>query len=460
MKKHDSFVLREMPLLLLAGCLLFFCAAQVLGNHLAAAGSTAPVDAVTVSTTNHAIVYPTNFWTVNSTNINTAIGTPIYATRSGYSTNSGYATNAGSATNSVYAGYATNAGYATSAGSVAASGVTGLYNLLTGPLPVGTKGCATPVGEPSAKYATWNGGATLHLLGSGSGSPLTGAGYVDNIEIDLGGSATTSTMESSTIVVYIDGTEVIDMNLQHFFCAHNRDALGGRVLGPIWHTTAIPGGGLVLTTHLAMPFKTSIAIDIVNGDASHSCTVYDSVSYNLTPIAPVSLTQVLYASDMSQNNVAESTSVTLLDKTTTQPGQLAGFMMHIDGGNIVGGYGKQSALEGALLVYVDGSTTPSYWVSGTEDGPNMGYYFSGYQADATGYAYNVGTAIDDCGILYNNPATGVDQFFKLFLRDPIKFNTEIKVVWVCGRAGSQGGVDFTGTANMVGVVWWYQTKVE
>jgi Protein of unknown function (DUF2961) len=117
---------------------------------------------------------------------------------------------------------------------------------------------------------------------------------------------------------------------------------------------------------------------------------------------------------------------------------------------------KTSPLEGPFKMYQNGSSSPWYVSSGSEDFFHENWYFTaianfGGAGAGLGYGKNMAPASSDVENTVNSNNTwGALRFF---VNDPITFSSEEKVTWTCGVNGI--GFDFTGTCAVFGTLWYY-----
>jgi hypothetical protein len=321
------------------------------------------------------------------------------------------------------------------------------YNLLTGPIPIGIKGTAR-----AQKAVALKGAGVTHVLGNGPGAPFMGSGFVDNLFLAFMGSKATA--KDSTIQIYLDGsaTPVVNENWQLFCASYQRDLLAGTTSSPYFHATGFAEGAVSLNIRLPIPFKKSIAIDCTNGDPTRAANFYSMCSYNIVPIESIPLTQKLYSSVQENDSCPPYSVQTLLNVSPGVPGQLAGFFMVIDGS--AGNAQPISApMEGKFEIYVDGSSTPSFETSGTEDLLSKGFYFDGYPDNTPGSHANASFCDEDRGLIYKESGKGTYMFYRLWTKDPIKFTKSLKITWNAGE--TQGGIAWKGTVKELTNTWYY-----
>jgi hypothetical protein len=97
-------------------------------------------------------------------------------------------------------------------------------------------------------------------------------------------------------------------------------------------------------------------------------------------------------------------------------------------------------MEGNWKIYIDGNGSPDIETPGTEDLFTMGGYF-GFVSQ--------GNVHDEAGITLKS--SNKIAAYKLFLRDPIKFESGLKIEHVVGG----NGFTFTGTVSIHYSVLYY-----
>jgi len=101
-----------------------------------------------------------------------------------------------------------------------------------------------------------------------------------------------------------------------------------------------------------------------------------------------------------------------------------------------------AALEGNFKIFLDGSSTPSYEASGTEDYFLLGFY--GLSVPGYSWSGQVGMTFRSANI--------TTSFYRLHVRDPIEFSNGLKITWNCGDTSQ---VAFTGNARVWATTYYY-----
>ena len=298
--------------------------------------------------------------------------------------------------------------------------------LLSNSKTIGVKG--SQVNGPT----TLTHGSSLDLL-----STVSGAGYVDHIWMANGA-------YDLEIKVYIDGSAspTIDITLPNLIggtyssFGSSQPAFASTYIGANSGGSNQEGGNF----DLPIPFASSVKITVTNTNVSSSYTIYSMVSYQLGVPNTWPNTQKLFASVVENDTMAANSSLTMVDVSPGKKGRLAGFTWIED--SAAGSASPPAApLEGEFNVYVDGSATPSWQSSGTEDAFNMGGYFFGFSAPSLTPEYGL-----------TMKTTNLFGAYRFFIHDPILFTTGVKMTWNCGNTAR---ASFTGTCKSQTTTFYY-----
>ncbi len=169
--------------------------------------------------------------------------------------------------------------------------------------------------------------------------------------------------------------------------------------------------------YIDIPFGHEIRVDLDVGEASH-INVWSVVYYQETPVPQhYGVRNYLKGTYFGETGIAPYSSVELLN--VQGRGSLESMVFS---GTSPDGH---QVLEGNLKIYVDGESTPSVYVSGTEDLTGNAFYF-GYDQLVGG---KQGATVHDPG----SPTKWTQ--FRFFDPDHIDFETSLRVVWEAGHKG-------------------------
>jgi hypothetical protein len=196
---------------------------------------------------------------------------------------------------------------------------------------------------------------------------------------------------------------------------------------------------------IPMPHYSSIRVDIQNTSASNAMCWMMLEKLPMDPnrlycmgLQPgMHLKTYGYGQDGNQTGYSE---VTLLD--TNEPTILAGIFQFFDNSTASGGGNNFYYLEGDHRIYYDGSGTPSYRSSGSEDFYHSSWYFQEGLFDQ----------MDECLVLKNNTNYNLaaSRFFPLY-RAP--YGQEgIKFTWQVGEPAMPN----PGNTYTRWIAWYYQ----
>ena len=216
-----------------------------------------------------------------------------------------------------------------------------------------------------------------------------------------------------------------------------------------------PGGCF----RLPIPFNLSIAITLTN-NSTGTAIITGYVVYETGLLDTWAYTQRLHISVVNQRGINPNTETDMLNVTGVK-GQLAGFGWIYDGCDW-NGFSCQSdsanprsaPLEGSFKIYFDGSATPNFVTSGTEDMFGMGWYFRLFNGFSAGCCNAGGTVAPSGGdnllTISTSDTWGAQRFF---IHDPKKFNNAARMTWTCGN--TTNGVNFSGKCILLSTVYWY-----
>lgn len=194
------------------------------------------------------------------------------------------------------------------------------------------------------------------------------------------------------------------------------------------------------SAHIPIPFSNSISISITNGNSSIAGLLWWNIAYQTGVSNTWLRTRRLRTSFGTLSGLTQDQVVTLVNQTGLSPGRLRGVSLSID--SYPGGASLNPALEGNVKIFLDGSSSPNYESSGTEDYFHMSNFFQGYP---------VPTATESTGLTLKSGVTA--NAYRFHLQDPVLFSNALKVTWNCGESAS--GSTFSGTQRLAYVVWCY-----
>lgn len=305
----------------------------------------------------------------------------------------------------------------------------------------------------SNKKATLAAGASLDILPAYSGQ-----GYVN--EIFIGGCGYYSTLQ---ITVTVDGEATPSINAMPVTTLlgtppsyyNIANYAGEWVTQSNYYSNSTTGDCGNGVFRLPIPFSSSVHISLKNNGAG-SMSIWYIVKYNTGVTDNFPYTQHLYAASFSASGIAAYATTNLINVTTPKKGRLAGISWVYDGypGSLTP---YKAALEGPFCIFIDGSGTATYCSSGSEDFFGEGDYFKNFdsfgEASAPPATNTMTPASNSIIYMLENANTWGAQRF--FIKDPVAFNTGLKITWSCGF--NQAGVPAitSGTCYTGGVVWYY-----
>jgi hypothetical protein len=288
-------------------------------------------------------------------------------------------------------------------------------NILSNSKMIGVK--ASNKGE----YVLFNLGASPVTILSYSGGP----GYVDMIWF-----AGDSSVYPVTIDIYIDGSGTPTISSLTSDLFYNYQA-GAAFMSP-WFRFC--GGE---ASFIPIPFTSQIVIKLSTAQNVGSPNLWYWVTFQKGPPNLWPYTQKLFNAVVTDTAVAYNTTKTLLNYSGGKPGRLVGILMYCDPASA---NSPTLWMEGNWKIYIDGNGSPDIETPGTEDLFTMGGYF-GFVSQ--------GNVHDEAGITLKS--SNKIAAYKLFLRDPIKFESGLKIEHVVGG----NGFTFTGTVSIHYSVLYY-----
>ncbi len=272
------------------------------------------------------------------------------------------------------------------------------------------------------EYARADAGQTITL------AHIEGAGVVRQIFVALTSADKGVVEDDSWVKVYVNGqtSPSIAAPVSQFFAyTHEAAPFQAERIGvtrkiypgdpgvPEGHATFERGA----FRYIDIPFGHEIRLTLEVGDASH-LGLWSIVYYHETP-APLHYGRMnhLEGRHISHDDVAPYGSAELLN--VQGRGSLDSMVLS---GESPDGH---QALEGNLEIYVDGETTPSIHVSGTEDITGNAFYFGNDQLAGQ----KQGATVHQAG-----PPTRWTQY-RFFDPDRVDFDESLRVVWIAGHKG-------------------------
>ena len=164
-----------------------------------------------------------------------------------------------------------------------------------------------------------------------------------------------------------------------------------------------------LYLYFPMPFASHAHIDLVNQRSSTTNGITYEIQYK--PFTD-SFQNVGYFKTQFNTQQPTTNGNDIVILNAQGAGQFLGMVDSMDGPN------NRSYLEGNERIYTDGSNSPSFQGTGTEDFFNGGWYFSSgpYTGPMSGNTVHVVTSTDDKTAAY-----------RLFLQDAVPFHTQVHV---------------------------------
>lgn len=340
-------------------------------------------------------------------------------------------------------GQSVQLGGAVQVGSAGGGGVSSSSNEILSPGK--TQGT---IASTHGEAVSVGGSATQTLLNYSGGD-----GYVSELLIAINGDS--NARANSLIKVYYNGSATADINttVEKMFGGVyiSTNGFGHSYSSQLFEVTGTGTitGNIGYVMYLPIPFTGGIKIDVVNGSGS-SMTLWYTVKYHtgVTNNWPYEHKLLVGTYASGSTGCTPNSTLTLHDASTIGvKGKLVGIWLLGDGfPNSVSN--PLAPLEGDMAIYLDGSGSPSYQSSGTEDWAGFPFYANGFQADNANGGNFHGTTFWS-----NSGSTGMTwSFYRYHIMDPIVFNTGLKVTWQCGDTSQAG---FTGNPVVWGTVWYY-----
>lgn len=262
-------------------------------------------------------------------------------------------------------------------------------------------------GSAKLEYANLPAGGTLTLL-----DLQEGPGYVSHLWCAV--SCTDPAGQTLTryrVVVDGEAAPSIDSTLVGYHAADGATTSGAARYIGFDHNATLAS----YYSYLPLPFRSSIRIEVVNGSRDTPAVFFAIADYHLVGF---SWGRAAKLHTFEQEvTVAPYVWQNLLDVRRSN-GVLAGVYLRMHGGDPTWGY-----LEGNVQMFADGSTTPCYESSGTEDYFNNAWYFQ------TGVIL-----ADQSGCTAYDPAGFSVGAYRFHLDDPVPFDTALRVRWQNGTA--------------------------
>jgi hypothetical protein len=187
--------------------------------------------------------------------------------------------------------------------------------------------------------------------------------------------------------------------------------------------------------YIPIPFRSSIKIDIVNGSSSAAATLFAIADYHTrVPLAWGRMGKLHTFEQVVK--VTPYAWQDLLNVTAQPKSVLWGVYLATRGGDPGFGY-----LEGNVEMYVDGSGSPNYESSGTEDYFNNTWYFQ------TGVI-----CAEHSGCTHYDPTDYSIGAYRFHVDDPVPFDDALHIRWQNGSA-SEGMV--VNPTSLRSHVWYY-----
>ena len=306
----------------------------------------------------------------------------------------------------------------------AASGADVAVPWFPGARETGTRGSA------KLEYAGLPAAGTLTLL-----SLTNGPGHISHLWIAIN-CPDALARERSEYRIYVDGesTPSVRSTLVGF---HAADATPNLNFATRYIGYSHDGYNNSYYAYVPIPFRSSIKIDIVNGSASASAMVFAIADYHLGVAQEWGRMRKLHT--VEQEALVAPYAWQDLVSVVNQPrGTLWGVYMRMIGGDASFGF-----LEGNVQIYLDGSKSPNYEASGTEDYFNNAWYFQ------TGVIF-----AEHSGCTRYDDAAHVVGAYRFHVDDPVPFDRALRVRWQNGATDQATVVNPTSLRSHV----WYYTE--
>jgi len=317
------------------------------------------------------------------------------------------------------------------------------YNCITYHRFAGADGVTTFTGQEStaATRALWiaagadpkidngtnviNGTTTLPAGGTFDMANIGAAGTVQQVELNIAGQ-TQSILSAVRLRAYWNGssTAAVDAPIGTFFgCGLGPAAVNGLPVG---------SSGNRLYCYFPMPFAAGAVLRLANTGGSSVPEVGYTVRYTPLPVSPRGV-GLFHARHNRAAHPTTNEDYLFLDETGS--GHLVGIVQTSRGYST-----DRQFLEGDERFYIDGSTTPAIYGTGTEDLYNGGWYF-----DRGPFTLPV----------HGNPSstlspTAAYTCYRFFLSDPIPFTGSF-------RAGIEHGAWNDFDVDIESVAMYYKT---
>ncbi|MGH2458487.1 MAG: DUF2961 domain-containing protein [Chloroflexota bacterium] len=284
-------------------------------------------------------------------------------------------------------------------------------------------------GSAKLEYANLPAGGTLTLL-----NLTKGPGHVSHLWVAIN-CPDPLARERTEYRIYVDGeaTPSVRSTLVGF---HAADATPNTNFATRYIGYSHDGFSDSYYAYLPIPFRSSIKIDLVNGSSSAAATVFAIADYH-TGLAQAWGRMGRLHTFEQEVSVAAYAWQGLVSLVEQSSGTLWGVYLRM-----IGGDANFHFLEGNVQFYLDGSPTPNYESSGTEDYFNNAWYF---QTGVIFAEHSGCTRYDDVG--------HVVGAYRFHVEDPVPFDHALRARWQNGTADQATVVNPTGLRSHV----WYYT---
>lgn len=283
-------------------------------------------------------------------------------------------------------------------------------------------------GSAKLEYASLPAGGTLTLL-----NLTNGPGHVSHLWIAIN-SPDSLARERTEYRIYVDGesTPSVRSTMVGF---HAADATPNANFATRYIGYSQSGYSNSYYAYVPVPFRSSIKIDIANGSSSAAATVFAIADYHAGVAQAWGRMTKLHTFEQ-EVSVAAYAWQDLLSVVDQPRGTYWGVYLRM-----IGGDASFSFLEGNVQIYLDGSNTPNYEASGTEDYFNNAWYF---QTGVIFAEHSGCTRYDDVG--------HVIGAYRFHVDDPVPFDRALRVRWQNGAADQAMVVNPT---RLRSHVWYY-----
>ena len=256
----------------------------------------------------------------------------------------------------------------------------------------------------------------------------------------------------STMTIVADGNTVFSDRACLFFGAEYQEN-GASFMHRFLGASNDDSNNVGFYSYIPIPFTSSLSITFTNTFGS-THNLYWTIGYQTGVANSWPLTQKLVCRSGTVSAATPYSVNTLVNDSGLNPGRLLGITCSID--SVPGSANPTTGpLEGEWKMYFDGSGSPNWNSSGTEDYFGMSNYFQGFlisTQDATRNGITSGLSPYAGATLIT--AAGTWNAYRFHILDPITFQNALKVTW---DAGESSFISWTGTVRFSYCLYYYTT---